>query len=351
MKLFLFGDCHFGESKFDTVNVVQWQFMEWVENVVENYTIDGIIFLGDRFVKRNPEGWIRDSVEKMFVDMAKLVKQVVIVCGNHDYYTKFDKTSSFDLLSFLVDNVEVVKDVEVVNVEGIDIGVLPWEDGEKLKESLHLLPKQVELVVGHVEMSFLQWSRGRGLSFDDFSCLPSLKLVVSGHIHSFTRKPMANGGDFLYLGVPFERSLGDDSSVGGLIVEFDSNGTLLRWEKVSGYGPRIVRFSGGSLEEYRGKVVVVEGSRYKDVTGVVFTLEEVAKEVLVVIGTEERYTYDGTLLNFEFGEDHEVYSKIQLLKKSFDSINYEKILIDWAKKEGLSEEEIEWGINVLKEVE
>lgn len=329
MKIFVFGDCHFGFSKFPVVEKVQWEIEKWILDNVQRYGCDMIVFLGDRFKKRDPEGVIRDKADEIFLNVAKRIDKMICICGNHDFYYKVGRENSYGVLDRLSDEkIFVVDSWSDVVVEGRKLRFVAW--GCDLNE----IPKEeVDIVFGHFEFEdMFFWSKS-GVKVSDL-CFS--RYVFSGHIHwSVVDRRVLKDSQIVsvvYPGVPYERGLGDDSSIGGVVIDLSD----MSFSAVGGFGPRFVRYD-GSFEKVEGNIVYVDEKYVKDDPVLVERLRDAG--AVDVIVCKEEIGYEVDIGNIE-----------RELEVEKSGIDYYALLDDYAKAVGLREEEIEFGKEFLRRV-
>jgi DNA repair exonuclease SbcCD nuclease subunit len=224
MKVFGFGDIHFGSSRYSFVRDQEEKLCEWVLRLVKEWKCQRIVFLGDCFRERWHSGKEKDRVWMLFKEIAKEV-DVVMIAGNHDYYDKACEESSLVVFRGM-SGVQVV-DMEVWEdrVAGKDVMYVPWKWSLGGREKL-----EGDVVFGHFELrEAVNWEGEGQVGLDDFE---GIKAVVSGHLH-FRKKV----GNVLYPGVPFQRNFGDGVEVGGVVVDLENMNCF--W--IDGYGVKFVQ--------------------------------------------------------------------------------------------------------------
>jgi len=287
MRVFCFGDVHFGGSRYKVVQEQEDRLVEWVGSWVKNFMCREIVILGDLFKDRVPDPRVKDRVGFFLDELTRLVDKVWVVAGNHDYYDKGCEESGLAIYRF-IDGCEVV-DEDVV-VDGNKV-LVPWK----------------------VARNWLSSLDDEQISVDVFR---EAELVVAGHIHD--RKQLRN---VLHVGVPFKRSF-SDLGTGGVVVDL-ANG---QWWRVDGYG---VDFVKGLEDDLSGCIVrvgkeeEVEEAKRRGALYVEYVPEAVrGYDVDVSIETEIKGKLDLVEVVREYGR---------------------KVL-------GLDEEGVEWGVKFTEEV-
>ena len=135
MKVAIISDLHLGAKN----NSMTWwksqsdflrnQFMEYIKEHFDREE-DSIICLGDVFdIRASISIYIMHETKKLFEEMAKLVKNIYIVCGNHDTYTEqTDKYCSLSLtFAGSAPNIHVIQGrIDILNLDGRDVAMIPW---------------------------------------------------------------------------------------------------------------------------------------------------------------------------------------------------------------------------------
>lgn len=327
MRVFVFGDCHFGFSKFSSVEKVQWEIERWVLDNVERYGCDMVVFLGDRFKKRDPEGVVRDRADEIFLNIAKRVDRMICVCGNHDFYYKVGRENSYGVLGRMSDGkIFVVDNWFDVVVGDRKLRFIAW--GCDLSE----VPREeVDIVFGHFEFEdMFFWSKS-GVRVSDL-CFS--RYIFSGHIHYpvFDERVLGDSRvvSVVYLGVPYERGFGDDSSVGGVVIDLSD----MSFVSVGGFGVRFVRYD-GSFERVGGNIVYVDERYVREDPVLLEKLKDAGAVDVVVCKEEVEYEIDLSDVERE-------------LRVERSGIDYYVLLDDYAKVVGLREEEVEFGKEFLR---
>lgn len=186
MKILL-TDTHFGVKQ----NSITWlksqlsffysQLIPFIKQQKERVLI---YHLGDLFDSRssiNP--YIADQVRKLFIDLSSLenVSNVIIIGGNHDYYSPNDSsTNSIDLILRNIDKVELITNginmYEDEELDEFDVFV-PWNDYfdlENLESWISI--KGVKRIFIHNDLDQLKPEYRKLFNKYDIN-------IYSGHIH------------------------------------------------------------------------------------------------------------------------------------------------------------------------
>lgn len=206
MKVALITDQHFG-ARNDSVAFLDF-FEKFYENVffptIDEAGITTLLILGDTFDRRKYVNFYAlDRAKKMFFDkLAVRNIKVFMLAGNHDtYYKNTNDVNSPDLLLREYKNITVIDDPATIEVDGVDICMIPWICPDNYQQCLDEMKNtKAEICMGHFEIAGFSMYRGMeshdGLSKDTFN---KFDLVFSGHYHH-----RSNDGQIHYLGNPYE---------------------------------------------------------------------------------------------------------------------------------------------------
>lgn len=206
-------DTHFG-VKNDDPNFIEHQVKFYDEVFFPDLIkrdIKTILHLGDIFDRRkytNHQTLL--AFKQSFFD--KLVDHgihMVLILGNHDvYYKSTNEVNSPELfLSQYRDNITVINHPSIINIGGVNLGMLPWINAKNYEDSLDFMANcGCEILCGHFEINGFAMHRGGTLSkgglkaeiFDPF------EIVFSGHFHE-----PSSDGRITYLGAPYEYTWAD----------------------------------------------------------------------------------------------------------------------------------------------
>lgn len=225
MKIALITDIHFG-ARNDNKKIADFQekfFNEVFIPYLDNNNITTVIDLGDTFDRRKYINFVSlDRSKKMFFDpLAERNIALHALVGNHDaFYKNTLEVNSMDLLTSCYANVNVIKQPQVVNFDGLDILMIPWICANNEKEIFDLCAQTTSQVVfGHLELSGYQMYRGQSIyhGMDD-KWLKKFDIVCTGHYHT-----KSTTGNINYLGCPYEMTWSDyDDQKGFHIFDTDT---------------------------------------------------------------------------------------------------------------------------------
>ena len=141
------------------------------------------------------------------------------IVGNHTaYYKDTNEINTVDLLLKEYDNVVVYSEPTEINIDGLDILLLPWINEENRTQTMGMIDKSVsKVVMGHLELNGFVATRGHmmenGMNIDVFD---KFDVVYSGHFHT-----RSTNGKISYLGNPYEMFWNDVNDPRGFNI-FDT---------------------------------------------------------------------------------------------------------------------------------
>ena len=222
MKIAIITDTHYGARKGSTH--LHNYFQLFYDNIffptLEKENIDTIIHMGDVFDSRK-------SIDYQSLEWAKQVVfeplrkyKVYAITGNHDcYYKNTNHVNSPELLLNDYSNILTFSKATEINVDGLDILLLPWINSENYDESLEAIQNsKSKVAMGHLEINGFKATRGHmmedGMDTDVFS---KFNAVYSGHFHT-----RSTDGKINYLGNPYEMYWNDVNDTRGFHI-FDTD--------------------------------------------------------------------------------------------------------------------------------
>ena len=222
MKIAIITDTHYGARKGSTH--LHNYFQLFYDNIffptLEKENIDTIIHMGDVFDSRK-------SIDYQSLEWAKQVVfeplrkyKVYAITGNHDcYYKNTNHVNSPELLLNDYSNILTFSKATEINIDGLDILLLPWINSENYDESLEAIQNsKSKVAMGHLEINGFKATRGHmmedGMDTDVFS---KFNAVYSGHFHT-----RSTDGKITYLGNPYEMYWNDVNDTRGFHI-FDTD--------------------------------------------------------------------------------------------------------------------------------
>ena len=221
MKIAIITDTHYGARKGS--KHIHDYFEKFYKNVffpsLEEHNIDTVIHMGDIFDSRKAIDLqsLEWSKKVVFEPMKKYRLHAII--GNHDcYYKDTNYVNSPELLLNDYSNITTYSEPAEINLDGLDILLLPWINSENYESTKNLIKTcKSKVAMGHLEMNGFQATRGHvmesGMEVDVFE---KFSRVYSGHFHT-----RSNDGKIYYLGNPYEMFWNDVNDPRGFHI-FDT---------------------------------------------------------------------------------------------------------------------------------
>jgi UDP-2,3-diacylglucosamine pyrophosphatase LpxH len=222
MRVAVITDTHWGSRKGS--KLFHDYFEQFYKNIffptLEQQGITTVIHMGDAFDSRK-------SIDYQSLEWAKRVVfeplknyQVHLITGNHDVYFKnSNKVNSPELLLKDYRNIKTYSEPTEVNIDGLNILLLPWINSENQDKSFKLIKNtKTKVVMGHLELQGFRVNKNlvmdeHGLEANLFK---NFKKVFSGHYHT-----RSNNGTVFYLGNPYEMYWTDVNDTRGFTI-FDT---------------------------------------------------------------------------------------------------------------------------------
>ena len=222
MKLAIITDTHYGARKGS--KHLHDYFELFYKNIffptLEAEGIDTIIHMGDVFDSRKSIDYYSLEWAKRVVFEPMKKYKVHAITGNHDcYYKNTNEINSPELLLNDYSNIKTYSKATDINIDGLDILLLPWISTDNFDESLFMMKKsKSKVVMGHLELNGFRAHRGHvmedGMKIDAFN---KFDKVYSGHYHT-----RSDDGRIFYLGNPYEMFWNDVNDPRGFTL-FDTD--------------------------------------------------------------------------------------------------------------------------------
>ena len=204
MKIAIITDTHYGARKGSTH--LHNYFQLFYDNIffptLERENIDTIIHMGDVFDSRKSIDYqsLEWSKEVVFERLRKY--KVYAITGNHDcYYKNTNEINSPELLLTNYDNITTYSKATDINLDGLDILLLPWISVDNHDETLEVIQNsKAKIAMGHLELNGFKATRGHMMEDGmDVKVFDKFDKVFSGHFHT-----RSTDGKIFYLGNPYE---------------------------------------------------------------------------------------------------------------------------------------------------
>jgi len=222
MKIAIITDTHYGARKGS--KHLHEYFEKFYNDIffpeLEKNNIDTIVHMGDIFDSRKSIDYysLEWSKRVIFEPMKKY--KVHAITGNHDcYYKNTNEINSPELLLNDYTNIKTYSKATDINIDGLDILLLPWISVDNHDETLETIKNsKAKIAMGHLEINGFKATRGHMMEdgmpkqvFDKFDN------VFSGHFHT-----RSSDGKIHYLGNPYEMFWNDVNDPRGFTL-FDTD--------------------------------------------------------------------------------------------------------------------------------
>jgi len=208
-KIVLLTDTHFG-ARNDSAIFREYFFKFYNElffPFLEDNNIKTVVHLGDIVDRRK---YINFNTLKSFRDdfvfrLGRMGIDTHIIIGNHDcHYKNTNRINSMDTLFSTLDGKYepwIYSSPTEVNIDGLNILMVPWINSEKYDESVDLIKTSAApVLMGHLEIKgFLMDQKMRNPIGLNASLFDRFDMVMSGHFHH-----KSDNGTIFYLGNPYE---------------------------------------------------------------------------------------------------------------------------------------------------
>ena len=205
-KILLITDQHFGVRNDNQFYIDKYKsfYQDTVLPFIDKHKIHTIINLGDTFDRRKYVNFYSlDAAKEMWFDplLERDIKQYMMV-GNHDiYYKNTLRVNSPELLLAEYNNITVISDPTELNIDGLDILLLPWICDDNRKESFRSInASSASVCLGHLELNGFEAVPGHTMEHgQDPAIFDKFEMVCTGHFHMSSTK-----GNIRYLGNPYQ---------------------------------------------------------------------------------------------------------------------------------------------------
>ena len=204
MRVAIITDTHYGARKGS--KHLHDYFEQFYKNVffpsLEAEGIDTIIHMGDVFDRRKSIDYYSLEWAKRVVFEPMKKYKVHAITGNHDcYYKNTNEINSPELLLTNYDNITTYSKATDINLDGLDILLLPWISVDNHDETLEVIQNsKSKIAMGHLELNGFKATRGHMMEDGmDVKVFDKFDKVFSGHFHT-----RSTDGKIFYLGNPYE---------------------------------------------------------------------------------------------------------------------------------------------------
>ena len=222
MRVAIITDTHYGARKGS--KLLHDYFEKFYKDVffpsLEAEGIDTIIHMGDVFDSRKSIDYYSLEWAKRVVFEPMKKYKVHAITGNHDcYYKNTNDINSPELLLTDYDNITTYSKATDINIDGLDILLLPWISVDNHDESLESIKNsKAKIAMGHLEINGFRATRGHVMEDGmDVKVFDKFDDVFSGHFHT-----RSSDGKIHYLGNPYEMFWNDVNDVNRGFHLFDT---------------------------------------------------------------------------------------------------------------------------------
>ena len=211
MKLGFLNDTHFGargDSQLFFDYFIRFFEEEFFPYIKKN-NIDTIIHAGDLLDRRKFVNFsILHQIRTRFIDvLEKNNIKMYCILGNHDvYYRNTNKVNSMSELFGNSPALEIYEEPTVINIDGLDIAMLPWVCKDNYDESVEFIKTApAPIMFAHLELT--GYDVIRGVKYTD-GMNPKLferyERVFTGHFHC-----KQEHNNIYYMGTQFQITFSD----------------------------------------------------------------------------------------------------------------------------------------------
>ena len=303
MRLAIITDTHYGARKGS--KHLHDYFELFYKNVffpsLEAEGIDTIIHMGDVFDGRKSIDYYSLEWAKRVVFEPMKKYKVYAITGNHDcYYKNTNEINSPELLLTSYDNWEIYSSAVDINIDGLDILLLPWISADNHDETIEVIKKsKSKIAMGHLELNGFKATRGHLMEDGmDVSLFDKFEQVYSGHFHT-----RSTNGKISYLGNPYEMFWNDVNDKRGFHI-YDTETLKLKTVNNPFQLYKVINYSDTprqltNFTEYTDKIVKVvvrQKSNEKEYNRFMQSLDKARPVDVKVVERTDHLVYDGEIV-------------------------------------------------------
>jgi len=213
MRIAILNDSHFGlrNSSDVFIDYTEKFFRDVFFPYCDKNGIKDIIHLGDFYDHRKFVNYkvLHRSRKMLLEPAAERGIKMMIIPGNHDVY--FRNTNELcglrEVLGYYKDNVYICMNPLVANMDGLDIGFLPWVTVDNYAKSLDFINTcKAPVLMSHLELKGFEMMKGMPVAAHgmDATMFARFEMVLSGHYHTKSSKDNIH-----YLGTQYEQTWAD----------------------------------------------------------------------------------------------------------------------------------------------
>ena len=238
-----------------------WQ---WFFDYIDEHNIKHVIHLGDIYDRRKYVNFMsaKRLREDFFEPLAERNIDTHIIVGNHDMYYK--DTHEVNALEEVVrgrySNINIHSVPTVVNIDGLDIQLMPWITDSNREEAFKAIKKpKAEIMMGHLEVQGFTMHKGaisdHGM---DRNVFDKFDRVYSGHYHH-----RSTIGNVTYIGAFGEYTWSDYNDPRGFSV-LDTESRDLEFIQNPHKMFRLAKYDDVANPNIVEKIQKTDFSKYKD---------------------------------------------------------------------------------------
>ena len=245
-------------------HLYQKKCWQWFFDYLDEHQIKHVIHLGDIYDRRKYVNFMsaKRLREDFFEPLQERGIDTHIVVGNHDMYYK--DTHEVNALEEVVrgrySNVHIYSVPTVINIDGLDIQLMPWITDSNFNEAMQAIKKpKADILMGHLEVQGFTMHKGvisdHGMErtvFDKFD------KVYSGHYHH-----RSTIGNVSYIGAFGEYTWADYNDPRGFSV-FDTEKRDLEFIQNPYRMFRLAKYDDVANPNIIEKIQSTDFSKYKD---------------------------------------------------------------------------------------
>ncbi len=213
MKVAIINDSHFGYSNSSEL-FIDYQ-KKFYENVFFPYCekngIKNILHLGDIFDNRK-----HISVKALHFVRTEFLEEIRkrnmfmnFIVGNHDCAFKNTNSlsSAYEILSYYQDCVKIHMEPEVLDFDGLKIGMVPWIAADNKDQCLDFIQTcEASILMGHFQISGFKLIANSGIKSEGLNkkSFERYDMVLSGHFHTKSHEH-----NIIYLGAQYQLNWSD----------------------------------------------------------------------------------------------------------------------------------------------